>query len=62
MPNPTDFIKISIRPPSPEWWNKVKDYARKRGMYVSHLVVVAIAEYIILHRDENQYPLVAKEL
>lgn len=60
MPTPTSFIKISVKPPSPEWWNKVKAYAQQRGMYVGALVVVAITEYIILHRDKNQYP--TKEL
>lgn len=62
MPEPTNFIKISIRPPSPEWWSKVKEYARKRGMYVGALVVAAITEYIVLHRGDNQYPHIAKEL
>lgn len=62
MPNPTNFIKISVKPPSPDWWTKVKDYASQRGMYVGALVVIAITEYIILHRDKNQYPQPTKEL
>lgn len=60
MPKPTNFIKISVKPPSQDWWIKVKTYASDRGMHVGALVVRAITEYIILHRDENQYP--AKEL
>lgn len=62
MPEPIKFIKISVKPPSPDWWPKVRAYASKQGMHVGALVVRAITEYIVLHRDDNQYPTTAKEL
>lgn len=62
MPKPTNFIKISVKPPSTDWWPKVKAYANAQGMHVGALVVRAITEYIITHREENQYPHSTKEL
>lgn len=49
-------IRITVKEPTPGWWNTIKDMAVRQGRFVSHLVVEAIQQYVQLQTPTTPRP------